>query len=686
MLRQEKAAPPEPDPAGDTFAPDGPTTVFRAFVQDEFLEWPAWTRLRRILDANGGSYGLSGPRGAGKSWLMLRAICWAKEGARPGIGLWYPSPSEYRPLDFLASLSDSLANEIRRWFGEHPDAQRRLRRARWTTRVCAVTGFAAVLAWYVLGHSTAFGDVVRGLGLGLVGAGASGLAALLVTRGWRRRHPEERLLQEARVIGERARWTATRREGSEIGAQAGSGIIGSIKRSRERELVERPATLSSLVHDFRALAELAGTATGGRVVIAIDELDKMADPGKVRELLRDIKGIFEVPGVRFLVSVSDEAARNLSLGALTERNEFNSSFYTVLQAQPPSPDECAELLQRRGGVPREVALVLAVLAGGNPREVVRLAELAGQAATGREAAMKTIEEEALTLRREIVTALELEGVPPVTREARIAAFRALPDDAFEEQSAFEELCRSALSDGMWEPKWRDPGWAPRFDEAWSRLMVRLAVAGELADSRELVRDEKVGLRLRDVVTAAGQSAAVARIILEGKLRVETRHGPALGPSVDEVRDQLTTLARAYEGIRSSMPAGKERTQRMDKLASDARAHARTASLDPDDVIVRLRSIQPGDRVVALAAVQATADPATADDVLAIAADPATPFEQYHALRALESLRPNLSRMQRVALVTLLEDPDWNAALNKDRSRTELAGRLLAALQQEPMPA
>jgi hypothetical protein len=87
MLRQEKAAPPEPDPAGDTFAPDGPTTVFRAFVQDEFLEWPAWTRLRRILDANGGSDGLSGPRGAGRSWLMLRAICWAREGARPGSGL-----------------------------------------------------------------------------------------------------------------------------------------------------------------------------------------------------------------------------------------------------------------------------------------------------------------------------------------------------------------------------------------------------------------------------------------------------------------------------------------------------------------------------------------------------------------------------------------------------------------------
>jgi hypothetical protein len=98
-------------------------TVFRAFDRGEFLEWPAWRRLRPILSSNGGSYGLSGPRGAGKSWLMLRAIDEVRDPdvETPGIGLWYPSPSEYNPLAFLASLSDGLANEIERRFRkEHP--------------------------------------------------------------------------------------------------------------------------------------------------------------------------------------------------------------------------------------------------------------------------------------------------------------------------------------------------------------------------------------------------------------------------------------------------------------------------------------------------------------------------------------------------------------------------------------
>ena len=129
------------------------------------------------------------------------------------------------------------------------------------------------------------------------------------------------------------------------------------------------------MNDFRALAAEAGRVSG-TVIIAIDELDKMTDGERVRELLRDIKGIFEVPSVHFLVSVSDEAAQTLHLGTLTGRNEFNSSFYTVLSVMPATPDQVAELLAKRSRsrLAKEVALTLAVLAGGNPREAVRLAD------------------------------------------------------------------------------------------------------------------------------------------------------------------------------------------------------------------------------------------------------------------------------------------------------------------------
>jgi predicted AAA+ superfamily ATPase len=46
-------------------------TLFRAYDAGEFLETGSWQRLRTIIaTGNGGVYGLYGPRGSGKSWLM----------------------------------------------------------------------------------------------------------------------------------------------------------------------------------------------------------------------------------------------------------------------------------------------------------------------------------------------------------------------------------------------------------------------------------------------------------------------------------------------------------------------------------------------------------------------------------------------------------------------------------------
>jgi hypothetical protein len=661
-------------------SPEG--TVFRAFVPTEFHEWPAWNRLRRILTANGGSYGISGPRGAGKSWLMLRAIHWATTPDRPdqpaGIGLWYPSPSEYEPLPFLASLSDSLATDIERRYREDGVIQathRRLRR-----RSLSIAGLAMVLAFaagMAVGGPGSFAGVIAGA----IAATAAALGTLRASTLWWATDPEYRLLRQALEVQERARFTATEREGLEVGGEAGRGIVARAKASRQRELTQRPATLSSLVNDFRALAQRAGAVTHGRVVIAIDELDKMADPNGVRTLLRDIKGIFEVPGVRFLVSVSDEAARNLSLGALAERNEFNSSFYTVVQAQRATPDQCAELLESRGQVPREVALALAVLAGGNPREVVRLAELIGPVTTVREAAMKVLGDEALTLRSEVVTALNVEGLEPVGREPRVEVFRSLPDEAFNDPAEFDELCSSAL-DRSWEPEWGDAGWRQRFEEGWHRLLIRLAVAGRLVSAVSLVRDPDVGDAMLHVIVAAGQSAHVARLVLESNLRVETPHDRSGVPSVKTLREEFEALARRYEEERGSKRAGADRTRTLDHIVREAREHAREIKLTTEEVNALLRSERAGDRVVALAAVQATADPETAATVLEIAARPQTPFEGFHALRALESLRPTLSQADLAVLRGMLTNESWQQSLGKDTSRRDLASRLALALERE----
>lgn len=521
-------------------------TVFRAFALDAFLEWPAWPRMREILESSGGSYGLSGPRGAGKSWLMRRAIDYARnpeDETRPrGLGLWYPSPSEYDPHAFLAALSEGLANEIERRFRRERSG---LARVLTSWRAHAVL---AVIAALVVALLLSGGGTLRPWSIHsytpdqVTGALLTGVVVFLLLRSLGPildlLRPEAALLREAAIVRERARYSSTHRESSEVGAEGGRGVVARVQTARAKELVERPATLSTLVNDFRALAE-QGAALTDRVVIAIDELDKMDDPDKVRSLLRDIKGVFEVPGVHFLVSVSEEAARNLNLGALTGRSEFNSSFYTVIELPPISPDACADLLFHRSQVPRDLGRVLGVLAGGNPREVLRLAEFVAQSpsATGAaderrgydipagEAVIATLKEEALSLRREIVTAVDsAQGdsshppPPPIGHEARTGAFVSLPEAAFADDRAFINFTFSVIDD-MWEPEWADEGWTRRFLEPWRRLSIRLAVGARLVE--QIGGDEELP-QLRDVITTASQSAAVARIVFEEGLRVETR--------------------------------------------------------------------------------------------------------------------------------------------------------------------
>jgi KAP family P-loop domain len=628
-----------------------------------------------LLGSNGGSFGFSGPRGAGKSWLMLRAV---SDARRDGLGLWYPSPSEYNSLAFLASLIDSLAGEIEKRYREaHP--------VREAIRANSLLG----LGFIIVAAVAAFGVLIRAadldpwwLFIGALGALAAALYATFMTRFptalQQSTRSEQRLLREATIFRERARYTATRREAIELGAEAGRGFTARARSSRERELVERPATLSSLINDFRTLAEHAGEVAG-RVVIAIDELDKMDDGERVRELLRDIKGIFEVPRVHFFVSVSDEAARSLNLGALSERNEFNSSFYTVIELPPVKIEACADLLERRAHVPRDVALALAILAAGNPREVLRLAEIVGSTTIGPVAVVKVLREEALSLRREIVTALNTTDGAPLSADARAGAFGQLPDEAFDNPAALLPLTSVALETDVWNPPWQDAGWDERFAEAWRRLLVRLAVARELIESPSIVQDLDRGELLQDVVLVAGQSAAVARIMLERRLRVDVREAAMTST---EARERLGDLGRRYEEVRGSMKPGSERTTAMEEVIGEARSIAREAAYDVKELTELSRSNDPGKRVVALAAIQATGDPETLPVVLEEVQAAHTPFEQYHALRALDSVRPALSEQQREEVRAALAIPDLQSSIGARTDRRRLLDRILQSFEAE----
>lgn len=459
---------------------------------------------------------------------MLKAI--DKVEIAGGMGLWFPCPSDYQPSDFLSSLSDNLASVV-----EHRFIQATWR-VQWRRR--ALIFLASLVALLVVVQvvfytaHTGLNDawlhrLWAGLSLFIIGCMLLALIVLIVLALPIRRITNKRreLALEATALRERIRYTTALKVASESGVSGGSSFTASIKQSAERSLNERPTTVASLVFDFRRLAERIVEVQRQPLVIGIDELDKVEEPGAVRDLLRDIKGIFEITDVFFLVSVSEEATAALQLGPLQEngRNEFNSSFYTVLELPPLSPAEIESALKERGHpVSAQRARLLCLLSTGNWRDMVRLAEGAGSPGESDAAlAMGTLAAEATALQQEIIRTYAHSGKDSaVPAKAR----GALPREAFDSLDKFADLGEAAIRD-YWD---LDPGnqtWKDTMSEPWRRLLIRLFVIGQLIAATQPATRPKKAVHpfsdsdicsLRDVLILAGHSTSEAQNTLRAR--------------------------------------------------------------------------------------------------------------------------------------------------------------------------
>jgi hypothetical protein len=94
---------------------DPERSVFRAFSDADFIEeHESWQDLEHILHGNGGAFGIAGARGSGKTWLISKSMHWAEK--YHGVGLWFPTPSDYGAEAFLRALADNFASSVMRRF------------------------------------------------------------------------------------------------------------------------------------------------------------------------------------------------------------------------------------------------------------------------------------------------------------------------------------------------------------------------------------------------------------------------------------------------------------------------------------------------------------------------------------------------------------------------------------------
>ena len=147
--------------------------------------------------------------------------------------------------------------------------------------------------------------------------------------------------------------------------------------SRTVAQAEQPHSYPEIVDEFRNFARDVATEVHlqhNRVFIGIDELDKIGSAEQAEHFLNEIKGIFGIPHVYFMVSVSDDALTAFERRGLPLRNAFDSSFDEIMHVGPLSYDESRRLLYRRViGLSEPYVALCHCLAGGLARDVVRAA-------------------------------------------------------------------------------------------------------------------------------------------------------------------------------------------------------------------------------------------------------------------------------------------------------------------------
>jgi hypothetical protein len=161
-----------------------------------------------------------------------------------------------------------------------------------------------------------------------------------------------------------------------------------------------------------------------------------------------------------------------------------------------------------------------------------------------------------------------------------------------------------------------------------------------------------------------------------------------GISLEQGRNEMAQLAQDYKKLREVMPPGSRRTISMESIAKRMRALAPKVALSPETIKVYLESQfeeEQGNRLIGVSIMESTGDVDYFEQVLQIVdGNSFSAFEQYHALRAIEKMLPQLSSIQKERLRKALNkqreyDPDKHQWIKYKSDRWWLSERLLSKI-------
>jgi len=180
-----------------------------------------------------------------------------------------------------------------------------------------------------------------------------------------------------------------------------SGTFSPVKWfsfARKRVRTQRQLTLPALTGLYIKFIQEAAPFFNGKMIISIDELDKIDDLEHVKSILREVKGGLFVPHTYYLISISQDAADAFQSRIASGRDIFESTFDEVLfinqvdseqawaiihsriQLAEDSTDQdstASNILQGQSLSDPELtrmkknATVISLIGAGIPREIVR---------------------------------------------------------------------------------------------------------------------------------------------------------------------------------------------------------------------------------------------------------------------------------------------------------------------------
>lgn len=484
--------------------------------RDQVVSTRAAERLTRVVAGmTAGSVAVCGRRGVGKTTL-LRSLCDAglARAEEPELRVLVSAPVDYDVREFVLHLFARLCTAVA---GDPPRREPAAmaipdglglahRVGRYLRRIltglaaiaCAAAGADlliglpspdAVPRW--AGHFWAFMHDLRALADPRAWSAARipvGIVLLLLavvlayrTMHRRSRRPvvriEDDLPGEARRQLDRIRFLQTFTTGYSGGVKIPAGV--QVGATIGRQLAEQQLTLPALVDAYRAFAEQTAAwwrarhADRGRLVIGIDEVDRIRDADSAERFLNDLKAVFGSPHCVYLVSVSEEALARFQLRIPSGRTVFDSAFDEIVGVTQLHYTEVRELLMRRvAGISDPYIALCHALSGGLPRDVLRTARalIAGVTATGEAADLAN---QATRLISEEVAALKYATIRALTTDIPAA----IPDGA---PTDYAELLRHLVNE-TW------PGDTPEA-LAHASGQVRACTAGPVADSLAVTLD------------------------------------------------------------------------------------------------------------------------------------------------------------------------------------------------------